>query len=54
VLPAEAPQYPEDWNAIMADVETKIMPGVGWSQEKCFSVPTVKCIYILWSTLECP
>jgi hypothetical protein len=29
VLPAEAPQYPEDWNAIMADVETKIMPGVG-------------------------
>ena len=28
VLPAEAPQDPEDWDAIMADVETKIMPGV--------------------------
>jgi len=28
VLPAEAPQDPEDWDAIMEDVETKIMPGV--------------------------
>jgi len=28
VLPAEAPRDPEDWDAIMADVETKIMPGV--------------------------
>lgn len=44
VLPAEAPQDPEDWDAIMEDVETKIMPGVSWSQEKYFSVPIFKCI----------
>jgi len=46
VLPAEAPQDPEDWDAIMADVETKIMPGVSRSQGKYFSVPTVKCTRI--------
>ncbi|GFG38846.1 hypothetical protein Cfor_03498, partial [Coptotermes formosanus] len=28
LLPAEAPQDPENWDAIMADVENKIMPGV--------------------------
>lgn len=28
LLPDEAPQNPEDWDAIMGDVETKIMPGV--------------------------
>lgn len=28
LLPDEAPQEPEEWNAIMDDVETKIMPGV--------------------------
>ncbi|TMW42976.1 hypothetical protein DOY81_011944 [Sarcophaga bullata] len=28
LLPAEAPQDPEDWDKIMADVEDKIMPGV--------------------------
>jgi aromatic-L-amino-acid decarboxylase len=44
VLPAEAPQDPEDWDAIMADVETKIMPGVSWTHQKYFSVPIVKRI----------
>uniref|UniRef100_A0A1A9ZUY7 Tyrosine decarboxylase n=1 Tax=Glossina pallidipes TaxID=7398 RepID=A0A1A9ZUY7_GLOPL len=28
LLPAEAPQQPESWDKIMADVEDKIMPGV--------------------------
>jgi hypothetical protein len=28
LLPTEAPHDPEDWAAIMADVESKIMPGV--------------------------
>lgn len=28
LLPTEAPQEPEDWDTIMADVENKIMPGV--------------------------
>lgn len=28
LLPDEAPNEPESWEAIMADVETKIMPGV--------------------------
>lgn len=28
LLPAEAPQEPEDWDKIMMDVEKKIMPGV--------------------------
>ncbi|KAB0795493.1 hypothetical protein PPYR_12332 [Photinus pyralis] len=28
ILPDEAPEYPEDWEAIMADVDAKIMPGV--------------------------
>ncbi|XP_060529679.1 tyrosine decarboxylase [Cylas formicarius] len=28
LLPQEAPANPEDWDAIIADVETKIMPGV--------------------------
>lgn len=28
LLPDEAPQEPEEWNTIMDDVETKIMPGV--------------------------
>ncbi|XP_023713317.1 aromatic-L-amino-acid decarboxylase [Cryptotermes secundus] len=28
LLPTEAPHDPEDWDAIMADVESKIMPGV--------------------------
>lgn len=28
VLPSDAPQDPEDWEDIMADVENKIMPGV--------------------------
>lgn len=28
LLPKEAPEDPEDWDRIMADVETKIMPGV--------------------------
>lgn len=27
-LPAEAPFHPEDWEDIMADVDSKIMPGV--------------------------
>jgi hypothetical protein len=34
LLPAEAPQDPEDWDAIMTDVENKIMPGVSCSQEQ--------------------
>ena len=28
LLPEEPPQQGENWNDIMADVETKIMPGV--------------------------
>lgn len=28
ILPEEAPFNPEDWDSIMADIETKIMPGV--------------------------
>jgi aromatic-L-amino-acid decarboxylase len=28
ILPTQAPQHPEDWDTIMADVDTKIMPGV--------------------------
>lgn len=28
LLPEDAPQDPEDWDEIMNDVETKIMPGV--------------------------
>lgn len=28
LLPTEAPHDPEDWDAIMEDVESKIMPGV--------------------------
>jgi glutamate/tyrosine decarboxylase-like PLP-dependent enzyme len=28
LLPEDAPHNPEDWDSIMADVETKIMPGV--------------------------
>lgn len=28
LLPKEAPQEPEDWDEIMADVDSKIMPGV--------------------------
>lgn len=28
LLPAHAPQHPEDWESIMSDVDTKIMPGV--------------------------
>lgn len=28
LLPTEAPEEPEDWDSIMADVENKIMPGV--------------------------
>lgn len=28
LLPEEAPDLPEDWKDIMADVESKIMPGV--------------------------
>lgn len=28
LLPGEAPQNPENWDDIMRDVETKIMPGV--------------------------
>lgn len=28
LLPKEAPQKPEPWDNIMADVENKIMPGV--------------------------
>ena len=29
LLPSEAPQQPEQWNDIFADVERVIMPGVG-------------------------
>lgn len=28
LLPDEAPQHPENWDTIMGDVESKIMPGV--------------------------
>lgn len=28
LIPKEAPENPEDWDEIMADVESKIMPGV--------------------------
>lgn len=28
LLPSEAPEEPEDWDKIMADVKSKIMPGV--------------------------
>lgn len=28
LLPTEAPKQAEEWDAIMADVESKIMPGV--------------------------
>lgn len=28
ILPEEAPENPEEWDKIMADVESKIMPGV--------------------------
>lgn len=28
LLPPEAPYNPEDWESIMSDVDTKIMPGV--------------------------
>lgn len=28
LLPGEAPEEPEEWDSIMADVEQKIMPGV--------------------------
>lgn len=28
LIPEEAPEHPEDWKDIIADVETKIMPGV--------------------------
>jgi len=28
LLPAEAPQMPEQWKDIMADIERVIMPGV--------------------------
>jgi aromatic-L-amino-acid decarboxylase len=28
ILPSQAPQHAEDWDTIMADVDTKIMPGV--------------------------
>lgn len=31
LLPAEAPQNGEDWDKIMTDVESKIMPGVSES-----------------------
>jgi aromatic-L-amino-acid decarboxylase len=34
LLPTQAPQDPEDWDAIMADVENKIMPGVRRLQRK--------------------
>lgn len=28
LIPTEAPYHPEDWESIMSDVDTKIMPGV--------------------------
>lgn len=28
LIPEEAPDSPEDWDTIMADIDTKIMPGV--------------------------
>lgn len=28
LVPSQAPQHPEDWATIMADVDTKIMPGI--------------------------
>lgn len=27
-LPSEAPMYPEPWDNVMSDIESKIMPGV--------------------------
>jgi hypothetical protein len=28
LIPSQAPQHPENWDTIMTDVDTKIMPGV--------------------------
>nr|CAD7457811.1 unnamed protein product [Timema tahoe] len=36
LLPQQAPQEPEDWATIMADVESKIMPGVTHWQHRRF------------------
>jgi hypothetical protein len=35
LLPPQAPQQPEDWDTIMADVDTKIMPGVNKLYSHC-------------------
>jgi aromatic-L-amino-acid decarboxylase len=35
LLPSQAPQHPEDWDTIMADVDTKIMPGVNKGYSLC-------------------
>jgi len=35
ILPTQAPQHPEDWDTIMADVDTKIMPGVNKGHSLC-------------------
>jgi hypothetical protein len=35
VLPSQAPQHPEEWDTIMADVDTKIMPGVNKEYSSC-------------------
>ncbi|CAG2064275.1 unnamed protein product, partial [Timema podura] len=36
LLPQQAPQEPEDWATIMADVDSKIMPGVTHWQHRRF------------------
>lgn len=38
LLPENAPIEPEDWDSIMADVETKIMPGVTHWQHPRFLI----------------
>ena len=36
LLPPQAPKHPEDWDTIMADVDTKIMPGVNIQYYLCW------------------
>lgn len=58
MIPDEVPQEPERWDAIMADIERVVMPGVSWFyiflflnfgfQVNALAITTFPCVLSGW------
>lgn len=53
LIPENAPEEPENWDSIMADVESKIMPGVTHWQHPRYFAGTVDVLIQVYETVLC-